>query len=95
MGKVEIEIYMSNFIGFFEKNADQLSILIGDILPKIFFDEVRKITEENLNQNKEMELTKKQLIDLLVNLNSKKNKKDIKTTTSIFFDHHMGNINLN
>ena len=30
MGNVEVEIYMTNFVGFFKKNPDQLKILIGD-----------------------------------------------------------------
>ena len=32
MGNLDIEIYMTNFKGFFDKNPDQLRQLIGDIV---------------------------------------------------------------
>ena len=43
MGNVEIEIYMSNFKTFFDKNPEQLSQLIGVADPDMFFDGVKKI----------------------------------------------------
>jgi hypothetical protein len=45
MGDLEIEIYMSNFRTFFEKNPKQLVQLIGDIDPELFYEKVRKVVE--------------------------------------------------
>ena len=47
MGNLDIEIYMTNFKGFFDKNPDQLKQLIGDIDSDKFFTGVRGIVEFN------------------------------------------------
>ena len=36
MKNLDIEIYMTNFKGFFDKNPDQLKQLIGNIDPEKF-----------------------------------------------------------
>ena len=53
MGNVEIEIYMSNFIGFFKKNPDQLQILIGKLDSEVFYSKIRNLATENLESEKE------------------------------------------
>ncbi len=90
---LEIDIYMNNFIGFFDKNPDQLKQLIGNLDPNKFYDGVRNIVESNVkNEDVALEPTKKQLIDLLVVLNGK--------TTNFekvlpYMGHHMGLICMN
>lgn len=95
MGNVEIEIYMTNFIGFFKKNPDQLQILIGDLDSEVFYDEIRSLATENLELEKEVAPTRQQMIDLLISLNSGRKKEEIKKVVTPFMDHHMGKIPLN
>lgn len=95
MGNVEIEIYMTNFIGFFKKNPDQLQILIGDLDSEVFYDEIRSLATENLELEKEVAPTRQQMIDLLVSLNSGRKKEEIKKVVTPFMDHHMGQISMN
>lgn len=93
MGNLDIEIYMTNFKGFFDKNPDQLRQLIGDIDPKKFFNGVKKIVEFNSEDDeKPLEPTRKQLIDLIVKLNGKKTGVD---KVMPYIKHHMGLICMN
>jgi D-alanine-D-alanine ligase-like ATP-grasp enzyme len=90
---LDIDIYMINFKGFFDKNPDQLNQLIGSIDSDKFFDGVRHIVEENSKEeDKPLEPTKKQLIELILNLNG--------VGTNVekvlpYINHHMGLICMN
>lgn len=95
MGNVDIEIYMSNFMGFFKKNPDQLKMLIGEINSDEFFSEIKKLAERNLSEEKEIAPTRKQMIDLLVELNTGKNKEEITKVVEPVMKHYMGTIYLN
>ena len=95
MGNVDIDIYMNNFVGFFKKNPDQLKILIGEINPEDFFSEIKTIAEKNLLDEKEIVPTRKQMVDLLVGMNTSKNKKQITDVVIPFMEHHMGKIIMN
>lgn len=93
MRNLDIDIYMNNFKGFFDKNPEQLTQLIGSIDSDKFFDGVRSIVEENSkDEEKALEPTRKQLIDLIVKLNGKKTGVD-KVMPHI--KHHMGLICMN
>lgn len=95
MGNVEIEIYMTNFIGFFKKNPDQLEILIGKMDSELFYNKIRDLAMENLEAEKEVAPTRQQMIDLLISLNSERKTEEIKKVVTPFMDHHMGKIPLN
>ena len=95
MGNVEIEIYMTNFIGFFKKNPDQLEILIGKLDSELFYNKIRDLATENLESEKEVAPTRQQMIDLLISLNSERKTDEIKKVVTPFMDHHMGKIPLN
>jgi thioredoxin-related protein len=93
MKNLDIEIYMTNFKGFFDKNPDQLKQLIGDIDPEKFYNGIREIVEENSKEDeKPLEPTRKQIIGLLVDLNI--NTKNVKKVLP-YMEHHMGLICLN
>ena len=93
MGNLEIEIYMKNFKGFFDKNPEQLKQLIGDIDSDKFFTGVRGIVEFNSeDEEKPLEPTRKQLIDLIVKLNGDKTGVD---KVIPYIKHHMGLICMN
>ena len=95
MGNVEIEIYMTNFVGFFKKNPDQLKILIGDFDGEKFYDKVRSLATKNHEEEKQIAPTRQQMIDLLLSMNKERELSDIKKVVKPFMEHHMGNINLN
>ena len=95
MGNVDIEIYMNNFVGFFKRNPDQLKILIGEINPEDFYSEIKSIAEKNLLDEKEIIPTRKQMVDLLVGMNTNKNKKQITDVVIPFMEHRMGKIIMN
>jgi hypothetical protein len=95
MGNVEIEIYMTNFVGFFKKNPDQLRILIGDFDGDKFYEKVRGLATKNHEEEKEVAPTRQQMIDLLLSMNKERELSDIKKVVKPFMEHHMGNINLN
>jgi hypothetical protein len=95
MGNVEIEIYMTNFVGFFKKNPDQLKMLIGDFDGDKFYEKVRDLAIKNQEEEKEVAPTRQQMIDLLVSMNKERELSDIKKVVSPFMEHHMGKINLN
>ena len=92
MSNLEIEIYMSNFRAFFDKNPKQLVQLIGDLDPERFYEKIRKIVEKNIEEGKQIEPTRKQMIDLILELNGvPSNLEKVMPTMS----HHMGLICLN
>ena len=93
MKNLDIEIYMTNFKGFFDKNPEQLKQLIGNIDPEKFYNGIREIVEENSKEDeKPLEPTRKQIIGLLVDLNI--NTKNVKKVLP-YMEHHMGLICLN
>jgi DNA replication initiation complex subunit (GINS family) len=95
MGNVEIEIYMTNFVGFFKKNPDQLKMLIGDFDGETFYEKVRSLAIKNQEEEKEVAPTRQQMIELLVSMNKERELSDIKKVVKPFMEHHMGKINLN
>jgi len=68
MGNVDIEIYVSQLINFFEKNPNDLMDLIGDVQKKEFYQKIREKCEENYNKGEEITLTKNQIVDIVVEL---------------------------
>lgn len=70
MKNVDCEIYLNNFIQFFKNNPQDLSNLIGKADSEDFFSEVKKQVYFNLKKGDELELTQKQLIDIIVRLNN-------------------------
>ena len=95
MSNVDIEIYMTNLVKFFDKNPEQLKILIGDNDSNIFFQKIRKIVETNEKDEKELAPTRKQLIETILKIKKAPAKKNIEKNVTLFMDHHMGKISLN
>ena len=72
---LDVEIYIKQFVDFFEKNPNDLLDLIGDVLKDEFYKKVKEQSTVNYNDGKDVNLTRQQLIDIVVNL-----KKDRKST---------------
>lgn len=92
---VDIDIYMTQFKGFFDKNPQQLKMLIGDVNPEKFFDGIRIIVEDNSKkEDSPLEPTRKQILTLIVDLNGG-TKESVEKRLIPFMEHHMGSICLN
>jgi hypothetical protein len=92
---VDIDIYMTQFKGFFNKNPEQLTILIGNIDPETFFYGIRSIVEENSQkEDSPIEPTRQQILTLIVDLNGGPKEK-VEKRLIPFMKHHMGTICLN
>ena len=68
---VDVEIYISQFKTFFQENPDDVSNLIGKADPDQFFLRVYNQALQNFEQGNDIELTQKQLINIIVELNDK------------------------
>lgn len=68
---VDVEIYVSQFKTFFQENPEDLANLIGKADPDQFFLRVYHQALQNLEEGNDIELTQKQLINIIVELNDK------------------------
>jgi hypothetical protein len=80
---VDAEIYLNNLIGFFEKNPNDLIDLIGEMRKETFYDRIRKIVYENADKGEELQLTQKQLIDIVVGMYDDATKKGEKIEVQV------------
>ena len=94
MKNVDIEIYMNQFINFFENNPNDLIELIGDTLKETFYEKVRMRCIENYEKGSEISLTKDQMMVIVIELKSK-GKRDIVKLSKIFESTKYGDICLN
>ena len=95
MKNLELEIYLNKLKSFFEKNPNQLKELIGDVDPTIFYNHVRIVVEDNINTQNTLELTRSQMLEIILKINTKSSFKKIETSVNGFMSHHMGFICLN
>lgn len=63
---VDVQIYLSNFKSFFNNNPNDLISLIGNNDKDKFFELVESAVIENYDKGEDLELTKKQLIDIML-----------------------------
>jgi len=95
MSNVDIEIYIANLVKFFDNNPEQLKILIGDIDGDVFFQKVKNVCELNDKDEKELAPTRKQMIEIILEIKKGPDKKNIEKNVTLFMDHHMGKVFLN
>lgn len=73
---VDIEIYLKQFISFFENNEEELILLIGDLKKKeIFYSMVKQQSQKNYKNGEDVILTQQQIKDILYNLRKDEVKK--------------------
>jgi len=89
---VDVEIYMSEFVKFFKENPNDLIDLIGKAKQEDFFSGVRKLAEKNWEEGNDVQLTQKQMIALILELNDK--TEEMKVKVPMMVTKH-GNIFLN
>jgi len=68
MKNVDIEIYISNLIKFFESNPNDLISLIGEVQKYEFYQKLREVSEDNFRNNQDYILTKQQMVDIIIDL---------------------------
>ena len=91
MSNVDIEIYVSQLINFFESNPNDLIELIGNLQKEEFYHKLREKCEENYKKGEDIVLTKNQIIDIVVELkipelSDKLNPKKVKVDMVIEID---------
>jgi hypothetical protein len=92
---VDVEIYIKNFINFFESNPNDLIELIGDELKEVFYDKVKEQCYKNLEIGEDIVLTQKQLIDIVVDIKKGKPDMNVLLTNGVFQKTKYGLISLN
>jgi len=75
---IDVEIYISQFIDFFEKNPNDLLVLIGEVKKNEFYSKVKEQCVQNYKNNDDVTLTRQQIIDIVVEI-----KKDSKTSVNV------------
>ena len=65
---VDVEIYMTQLIEFFEKNPNDLMELIGDLQKNEFYQKLREKCEKNFKEGKDIVLSKEQIIEAVLDL---------------------------
>lgn len=93
MSSVDVDIYISQVIRFFETHPDELRNLIGDLNKDDFFTKIKEISLKNHKKGDDAQLTRKQLLELVVEMNNEfkqKNKVD-----TIYYETIYGPICLN
>lgn len=85
MKNVDVEVYLNQLIGFFEKNPNDLIDLIGDLKKETFYEMVREQAYVNFEKDNEPSLTQQQLIDIVVFMfdNKVSKKKMMKITYAV------------
>lgn len=68
MKNVDVEIYLKQLINFFENNPNDLMTLIGDLQKDDFYKKLRERCEKNLEEGKDLVLTREQIINVVVEL---------------------------
>jgi hypothetical protein len=74
MKNVDVEIYINQFITFFNNNPNDLLELIGDVLKDDFYDRVKQQSLDNVGNGEDVSLTQKQLISIVVSLKQSQNE---------------------
>jgi hypothetical protein len=96
MKNLDVDLYITQFRGFFDKNPNELMSLIGDVLAEEFFNRVEEQCYKNLENGDEVSVTRQQLIDIIVDLKSHESEKEFKDSISKVFEHtKFGDICLN
>lgn len=93
---VDVEIYMNNFIRFFKSNPQELISLVPKEKENEFYNKIREVADNNIQDGDEAFLTKKQITEICVELNAKKPIKEMTNNVSgIIIGTKFGNIFLN
>ena len=68
MKNIDVEIYISQMITFFEKNPKDFIDLVGNIEKEIFYNKMKERSLKNVKEEKDLILTKEQIIDIVLSV---------------------------
>ena len=68
MKNIDVEIYITNLISFFENNPNDLIDLIGSLQKDEFYQKLRQRSETNYDEGKDFVLTRDQIIEIVLEL---------------------------
>lgn len=91
--KVDVDIYVSQVIRFFETNPNELKLLIGDLNKEDFYEKIKHAALENNERGDDVNLTRKQMLELIVQMNNELRVKH--NVNKEFFETIYGPICLN
>ncbi len=92
---VDVQIYVSNFVKFFTNNPNELKNLIGVAEPESFFTKVEEVANKNFDKGEDVELTRKQMIGVILELNQMQPKEEVESLVEPYFETSYGKIFLN
>ena len=96
---VDVEIYLSQLLKFFKDNPKDLNNLVPENREKEFFDKCREACYQNHEKGEEISLTKKQMIDICVEINKNEPKENqalkVQIAKGLFLKTEFGLICLN
>jgi hypothetical protein len=96
MKNVDVEIYINQFITFFNNNPNDLIELIGDVLKDDFYERVKLQSLNNFNNGEDVYLTQKQIISIIVDLKQFQNVEvDMDKIKSIIYHTKFAHFSLN
>jgi hypothetical protein len=98
MSNIDIEIYISNLISFFEKNPNDLMALVGELQKEEFFRKLREVSEDNYRNNQDFVLTRQQMVDIIIDLKVpelKNMENPKKIVEAVIMKTKWGDMNLN
>lgn len=68
MKNVDLEIYITQLINFFENNPNDLLDLIGSLQKDEFYKKLRERCEKNIEEGIDLILTREQIVNIVVEL---------------------------
>ena len=83
MMNVDIEIYISQLITFFEKNPGDFMNLVGEVQKEEFFQKMKEKSIENYEKGEDFILTKQQIIDVVVDLKAPELNQKLKYASKV------------
>lgn len=96
MSKIDVEIYVSQMIRFFESNPKDLFTLIGNLNKEIFYERIKILSDKNYTDNGDAALTKTQMVEIVVDMFKEVNTPvEEEKINNIFLDTKFGQICLN
>ena len=96
MSKIDVEIYVSQMIRFFESNPKDLFTLIGNLNKEIFYERIKLLSDKDYTDNGDAALTKTQMVEIVVDMFKEVNTPvEEEKINNIFLDTKFGQICLN
>jgi hypothetical protein len=68
MKNVDLEIYISQLVSFFENNPNDLLELIGSLQKDEFYQKLKERCEKNIEEGIDLVLTREQIVNIVVEL---------------------------